>query len=354
MIEASPKPPQTSGDTGSEPSDFESSRKAVSIFNIDAPDLVNSVNKELKKKGVVVIRGLLKDDQLENLQEKTFEMLQKPSICGSYGYYQKDHNKRLYDPLLLCPEAVDVVADERILDCMENFVQSKIILGEVFLKQDLGTDLIYFPVHTDFSPTNHWGGGNEKNTFPMNEEILSSPFAVGFIMYLEDTDSGCFCYSVGSHQLGAPHGTHPENYPPEMIEDMKENMVRVSGKAGDVVIFDDRGFHGPEQPSSDIRTVIIADYMAEKTFGKFVKSPAPVLLPFISHLNQRQLEAMGLGCEINTEYKRHHTRGFSGHPLYRFGVALSSLGFSLYRIKDKLSQQVKGKPETYLPDFKRK
>ena len=44
--------------------------------------------------------------------------------------------------------------------------------------------------------------------------------------------------------------------------------MRCDGQAGDLVLFDDRGFHGPDQPTNADRTVILLDYYRVDTLGR--------------------------------------------------------------------------------------
>ena len=57
------------------------------------------------------------------------------------------------------------------------------------------------------------------------------------------------------------------------LSSLRKNISLVSQ---DIILFDDRGFHGPAQPSKADRKVIIFDYYRNKTFGSTVVKPHEV------------------------------------------------------------------------------
>ena len=59
---------------------------------------------------------------------------------------------------------------------------------------------------------------------------------------------GAFCYALGTHEFMAPLGPNLSAYPEPQQSEIREKIVRIEGRAGDVILFDDRGFHGPDQP----------------------------------------------------------------------------------------------------------
>jgi hypothetical protein len=327
------------------------SDKPYAVLKTDKKDFVLQAKEELEIRGCVVLRGLLSPENLNTIQESVFEITKKPAIGGSVGYYMKDCGKKMYDPLLLCEEVVHAVLDERMLDCIEAYVNEKVILAEVFMKQDLGIDDVYFNIHSDYHADSIWAN-NPK--YPITEETMHKPFAIGAMLYLEDTAEGAFCYSEGTHHWGAPISNNPSAYPAEVQKKIKDRLIRVDGKAGDLVIFDDRGFHGPEQPSTVRRTVLIFDFTKVTTFGKTVKSPMPIFVPFLRHLSQRQLDVLGWNCEINVPYKNHHMRSFHRNNYYKLVSGLYKLLFAFDKAKITLRNKLKGhKPTIRAKNYKK-
>jgi hypothetical protein len=266
--------------------------------------------KQLRDVGVVVLRGLLSEDALDALTGKAANILKNPAICGSIGYYRKDPNKKLFDGLLLGKPAVDLLTNHKIIDVIEGYHGAEIVMTEVFLKHDLGTNKIYFPYHTHLAPD--------------RLKLPNGQLGCGAMLYLHDTDVGAFCYCPGTHHWNSPYGSSPNTYPPDMQAQIHSGMRRVSGRRGDFVIFDGRGFHGPEQPVPTPRTVIITDYSPRQCMkDNALKTGVPVILTDLTGLDQRQLHVLGLGMRAAIPFESYHIHRFNrtrGFKLFRVAV----------------------------------
>ena len=82
----------------------------------------------------------------------------------------------------------------------------------------------------------------------LSKTDLNSVLGIGGILYLHNTNSGAFFYSLGSHKLKSSYGQKLNAYPNSIKDEIKNN-VEVCSSKGDLVLFDDRGFHGPALPS---------------------------------------------------------------------------------------------------------
>ena len=264
----------------------------VSKKNDDA-DIVNHLDEH----GVVVVRGAATQEQVDFLDKATKEIISRPAISGAIGYYMKDPYKKIYDALLLGREAIDVVVNERVISLSERYMKDECLLSEIFMKHDLGADELYFPYHA------HDGRDRIDNA--------RGVFGVGAIYYVHDTAEGAFCYSPGTHKLEFPHGTDLSKYPEPMKTDIIKGMRRIAGRAGDIVLFDERGFHGPEQPTKKSRTVVIYGYQGKRAFGNTLRSPVPVMLNDLGHLSPKQLNMLGLGASSRKDVRRFHIYGFN-------------------------------------------
>ncbi len=271
----------------------------------------------MRGQGFAVLRGLLSDQQLSGLNEKVNRILKRPSLSGSVGYYMKDSNKKIFDGLLLGREAVDAVSHPLVLDLVEDYLGGSLRMTEVFLKHDLGNDQIYFPYHCH--------SATDRTV------QFDGPFGVGTLLYLHDTDEGAFCYSPGSQEIDPVHGEQLFRYPDDQRAEIMGGMCRISGLAGDVVLFDERGFHGPEQPVTTPRTAILYGYQRADYFDDTTRAPAPVVLNDLSHLNERQLRMLGLGAAVRTSYFDHHIRGYDRTRHY---ALLAKVHKALFRIDD--------------------
>lgn len=273
------------------------------------PDCIQKAADHLANIGVVVIRGLVPVDDLSSLNGKVADVLSAPAICGSIGYYMKDPNKKLFDGLLLGKPSIDAFTNHTIIDVIERYLKDDIVMTEVFLKHDFGNNKVYFPYHS------HTGA---------DRKIDGGPFGCGAILYLHDTEVGAFCYCPGTHQWNSPHGSNPSKYPDEMQSKIRTGMRRVSGNRGDVVIFDSRGFHGPEQPVPQPRTTIITDYAPLRLLKDgATKTGSPVILTDLTGLDLRQLRVLGVGVKSATPYEKYHIHSFNrsrGFKLFDFAI----------------------------------
>ena len=320
----------------------------VDCSQAGAPD---KVSQHIEEYGFVALRNLFTPEHIEELFQETEKMMQRPSVGGSVGYYAKDCAKRICDPLLFGRKSIDVVTNSLVLDCVEEYMGGPCILSEIFAKKDLGIYDTYFPVHADFSMGMHIGNCKD---LPVTPEMMQKKFAIGAMLYLHNTNAGAFCYSVGSHKLQAPFGTTLEKYPENMRAEIQANFQRIDGRAGDLVLFDDRGFHAPEQPTSATRTVFIFDYYSVKDLGRVTKSPPPLLINDLSHLDERKMKVLGLGASVHIGYFDHHTRQLSSRKssIYSIVAWIYETCFMFMRLKRRLKNILFGQQQSFLPGSK--
>ena len=315
------------------------------VFDMAAPGFDQAaVLEHLSRTGFVALRNAFPKETIDQIVERARATLAQPSIGGSHGYYMKDCAKKFYDALLLGVPAIDAVTNERIIDIVETYLGGESILAEVFIKQDLGIDDVYFPLHADFQAGLKMGNG-----MVISQDVMQSPMAVGTMLYLHDTREGAFCYSAGSHHLAASNGHLLDTYPESLRNDITAKTVRVEGRRGDIVLFDDRGFHGPQQPVKTARTVLLFDHFKVDTFGRFTKAPLPVLLNDLGHLNERQLRFLGLGAAAMVPHDKHHIHMYSRTRTYPLMSRLFEAFFALDRLKRKLRTGLRGHKKNYLP-----
>lgn len=277
-------------------------------------DFVAEVRNRLDRDGVVAIRNLIKPQTYDPLIAASNKIFSQPSLLGSVGYYRKGYNRRFYDALLADPSALDIILNHSLIEAIAAYVGGECFLAECNLKLDEGTNESYQPLHSDFSK-----GWTQDGRIVLTQEQMEEPFAVGGVMYLHDTTEGAFCYAMGTHKDGSKYGQALAKYPKSVQENILSKVVRIEGKCGDIVLFDDRGFHGPQQPCKTARTVLIWDTYKRETFGHLIKSSVPVLVPDLNRLSQRQLEWLGLGAKgAMLSYQRYHMRQFHKNRNYRY------------------------------------
>ena len=268
-----------------------------------------------KKNGFIALRNIFDSSFINKISFECDEVLMKPSILGSYGYYKKDVPKKLFDPMLIGGRIVDCFVNKEVLNFVKKYLQGDFTLAECNLKFDAGINLEYFPFHKDFS--NGWNLKSlRSDNVILNEKDLKKPLAVGGMIYLHDTKDGAFCYCAQSHNFENDRGTALSKYPEDEKSKILKRMIKVQGKKGDFVLFDDLGFHGPEHPSKKNRTVLIFDYYKLKKFGYRTKMKIPVFLNDLGNLNMNQLRVLGLGKDYMIPHKSYHTRKFNNTKKY--------------------------------------
>ena len=230
-------------------------------------------------------------------------MLRQPSVAGVWGYYRADHQKKVIQPTLLGASVYPVIVNERVLDIAENYLGSECVLAETNLKVDRGVGYVYFPMHSDFAVG--WRKSAD-HVSPVTEETIKLPLGVGGAVYLHDTSEGAFSYCTGTHKLRAPHGQRLSNYPKEMQDEILAKKVRLDGRKGDIVLFDDSGFHGPDHPSRTDRTVILVDYYRTDILGNQQVTPLPIWSCDIGGLSPRQLRVLGADSGYIRPFDRYN------------------------------------------------
>ena len=138
------------------------------------------------------------------------------------------------------------------------------------------------------------------------------------MLYLHDTTAGAFKYSIGSHKLYSRYGQHLKNYPKEIINEINSNIQLCKGKKGDLILFDDRGFHGPDQPSKKDRRVLLLDYYRNNTFGSVVVTSHTMKITDISFLDKKQLRVLGLYATEMVKREEYVSTRFKKNLFYSF------------------------------------
>jgi len=314
------------------------------IFLSDEAFNMDPILECMDKNGFAVIRGLFAIDYLDNIVSQTEDLLKYPSIAGSIGYTKIDHAKKLIEPRLLGKSVVNLLVNETIVGIVESLFRNKCVLAETFIKHDKATNYSYFPLHSDFSEG--WKKSPNSN-FSLKKEHLDSPVGIGGIIYFHDTTDGAFCYSSGSHKLKSCYGQKLSNYPPKLKKEILENLVKIKGKKGDVILFNDIGFHGPDQPSKSDRLCLILDYYNVNIFGhKVVKSKTNVSLPyvslpFISELTSKQQYIMGIGSKCMEPTNEYSQQRIYDSPLFNLIVFIINNAFIIAHIKSSILQWIK-------------
>ena len=287
----------------------------VAVFDAaDGPLAVEAAVAALDRAGCIVLRNVLSAAKLAELVRRADGVLARPAIAGTVGYAKIDHPKKLANPFLLRRPFVELALDAGVIEIIERYQGSETILAEANLKYDAPVGYPYFPMHADFAAG--WRK-SDKSPISLTAEDIRNRVGVGGVFYLHDTAEGAFSYCLGTHTLLAPRGQSLSAYPPDEKQRILARRKRIDGKAGDLVLFDDRGFHGPDQPSSVPRTVILLDYYRVATFGRTQVAPMLAYPADLGGLVARQLRVLGIGAAEMVPPEEYLTTRFKRSPGFR-------------------------------------
>jgi len=268
--------------------------------------------------------------------------MDRPWVSGVAGYTAFDPTKRVVQATLLGGRVIDMLVDLTVIEIIEQYMQSDCVLAEATLKHDHGVGYVYFPLHADFCEG--WTKVVEDSgTAPrpyVTAADMNDRLGVGGAIYLHDTAEGGFCYCVGTHKMGAPHGVRIANYPEDLRAEIVAKKVRVDGLRGDYILFDDRGFHGPEQPCTVSRRVILTDFYRVASLGHTQVSPMPIWSTDIARLDPRQARVIGVGATYWTGPMHYTQTRFKQHRYYDLLCRAIDNAYAVRHWKSKLKRML--------------
>ncbi|MBM3558860.1 MAG: hypothetical protein FJX53_03005 [Alphaproteobacteria bacterium] len=317
---------------------------AFTVFDVSATTYDGAAARAaLARDGVIVLRNLWPAALLDDLVARADRWLAHPAIAGVPGYTKVDAPKKLLNPCLLGAPALDAMLDERVLDIVEPYMNSECTLAEANLKFDRGVGYTYFPMHADF----YIGWRKQDDTPALTREALDEPIGVGGAIYLHETHEGAFTYCLGTHRTRPRKGEEAlSGNSPARQREILSTRARIDGQRGDFVLFDDRGYHGPDQPSWTDRTVILVDYYRDATFGRAQVSPMPVWSTDIGRLTPRQLRVLGAGAASWVPPHRYMGTRFRRNPAYGLVERIIENAYLLSDMKARARRLLRRRTDT--------
>ena len=310
----------------------------ATIFDVKAEAFdADSVVQCMVERGFCILRNLFELPDLDEVEKRTRALMQRPAVAGTLGYSKVDFPKKLINPFQVGGPIVPMMLNEIAIGIMERYMDSKCILAETSIKLDTGVNYEYFPIHSDFAVG--WKKRKDQD-FNLSEEGMKDPVGVGIAIYLHDTREGAFTFCEGTHKLLSPHGQKLANYPSEMQESILSKRVRCDGLRGDLVMFDDRGFHGPDHPSKSDRLTILLDYFRVRTFGHMQVTPQAVWTSDLGGLSKTQLRVLGVGAEYMVSPIDYTRTRYKYSRMYGLVCALIDKTYLLTHIKQKLKRSL--------------
>ena len=127
------------------------------------------------------------------------------------------------------------------------------------------------------------------------------------------------------------------DYGPDEQDEIRKHWVRIDGQAGDLVLFDPRGFHGQDQPTCKSRFATVSRFWRTDVFGRRQVRPVPVYTMDLQGLTDRQLRTLGIGAPSLTPLEHDHHAGFKKRQLpYKLAVTLIEHSYDLRYLRRRV------------------
>ena len=294
--------------------------------------------KTFKDYGVVLIKNFFNQSSLDKFINEANHFLLEPMVNGNFGFFKVDHPKKFVDPFQMSLNSKLFCLNEELIDIVEHLMNSKCILSEATIKFDKSTAYEYFGPHNDYVE------GTKRSKYfdkTVSKSMINSILAIGGVLYLHDCKEGSFYYLSKSHKFKADKGQLLNKYPKEVIYELEKGRVKLDGAKGDLVLFDDRGFHGPSQPSKKDRLVLLLDWFNEKSWkGKFQMRPFTILSSEIDKFSKKQNRVMGVGSKPMENLSDYHIYSkFRKKKSLTFSIIKKIIEYSFYT--DHIAKNIK-------------
>ena len=138
----------------------------------------------------------------------------------------------------------------------------------------------------------------------------------------------------------APEGQSLSSYTKAEQAIINSRKVQCQGCRGDFVLFDDRGFHGPGQPSKKERTIILLDYYNVEIIGRLQVSPMPIWSTDIAMMSPKQSRVAGVGADFMVDPTKYTHTSFRRSLNYRVISYFLSKSFFLSHMKCVVKQWI--------------
>ena len=296
------------------------------------------IRKCFHRNGVVLIKNFFKPKELNNFINEANKFLTEPMINGNFGYLKVDYEKKFVDPFSMGLDSKKFCLNEDLINLVEYLIGNKAILSEATIKYDKSTNYEYFGAHNDYVE------GTKRSKYfnkVVTRSMINSVLAIGGILYLHKCNEGAFFYLTKSHKFKAQKGQILNNYPKDVIAELEKGRVKLDGDKGDLVLFDDRGFHGPSQPSKKDRLVLLLDWFNEKSWkGKFQMRPFTILSSEIGKFSKKQKRVMGVGSKPMENLSDYHIYSkFRKKKSFTFSLIKKIIEYSFYT--DHIAKNIK-------------
>lgn len=311
------------------------------IFDYSGRVDTQEVVRALGEDGVAILRGLVPAQSLAAIDNRIKEHMEQPELAGVQGYWKADHPKVIQKATTVGGPLMPLLVDPRVTEIVEAVFGAPCVLGEATVKIDQPTSYAYFPMHRDFMVG--WKKSADSTKTLKLDDLEKMP-GINCVYYLHDTRDGALQYVMGSHKNEYFEIGRYSALPAKKRTALQENTVLCAGLAGDMVIFNSLGFHGPAQPSRSPRTAILLEYYNTLIFGHTQVSPMPLWSCDLAGLSPKQMFILGAGAEHMVSAKDYTYTRFKRSKLYRLANFVVRNGFLIDHFKNNLKSHLLRRP----------
>jgi hypothetical protein len=243
---------------------------------------------ELETEGIVVLPGLLSDEQLRSMQKAFDTRLRRIRWNNFDGYHKTELYRHMVEDVLLLDQGfVDLALHSLLKQILDLYLGGTYELTEAKGWKSL-------PTKKDF---HGWHG----DAWYDQTTIQDIPREVKLAFYLTDVRSGAFNYVRGSQRRQHPRSVRN----PELENVPTSQILEVAGKAGTAFLFDTSGIHRQGVPMLEPRRAIFYNYhdpavpLQKEDVDYYRYHPLLLNAAFLGDLTAEDRRILGFGNKKN-------------------------------------------------------
>ena len=314
-----------------------SPRKLVKTVNTPALPEQTTVDRcvsELQANGVVILPGLISQEQLRGIQNAFDVRLRRLRWNNFEGYQRTEIYRHMVEDVLLLDQGfVDVALHPLVKQVISRYLGNNFELNEAKGWKSLPTTRDFHGWHGDA-----WYDQGQAQEIPKEVKLA---------MYLTDVRTGALNYIKGSHQRQHPRPV--KNF--EVVDYPKDQIVDLTGPAGTALLFDTSGIHRQGVPMLEPRRAIFYNYhdpdvpLQQEDIDYYRYHPLLLNAAFLGNLTEEDQRILGFGNKTN--YIPAFERSMSPPVWYNLFGGIHGAQLRLrelrIRIADRLRLLTKGK-----------
>jgi hypothetical protein len=244
--------------------------------------------EELDTEGIVVLPGLLDDEQLRGMQQAFDTKLRRMRWNNFDGYQKTELYRHMVEDVLLLDQGfVDLAIHPLVKEILNRYLGTTYALTEAKGWKSL-------PTKKDF---HGWHG----DAWYDQETVQDIPRELKLAVYLTDVRSGAFNYVRGSQRR-----QHPRPVRNREVENVPASQIlEVAGPAGSAFLFDTSGIHRQGVPMLEPRRAVFYNYhdpsvsLQKEDLEYYRYHPLLLNAAFLGELTAEDRRILGFGNKNN-------------------------------------------------------